>query len=286
MNSTQILLHNPLSISGRSEELFGDRDIILSANNISFSINGTQILKNINFSAGKGEIISLLGPNGSGKSTLLKSLSGINNIKNGDIVITGDSIKRLKNNDIAQRIAFLPQFQEKIMGITVEELVGMGRTPYHRSGWVQSSSDKEKINRAIEYMKISHLRKRSTNTLSGGERQRVWIAMVIAQDTPIILLDEPVTYMDLKHQWDLLGIIKDLKDKFQKTIITVFHDINHALEISDYIYLLHEGKVHSTGKTTQIITRENIREVFGVSTHICHMKKHCKRIIYPISIKH
>jgi iron complex transport system ATP-binding protein len=160
----------------------------------------------------------------------------------------------------------------------------MGRAPYHRSGWVNTQEDRDKITWAIDYMQISHLVHRLVETLSGGEKQRVWIAMVLAQDTPIILLDEPVTHMDLKYQCELLRTIKDLKDNFQKTIIVVFHDINQAIEISDSVYLLKNGHVYKAGASDQVITEQAIQDVYGVCAHICRFRKCRRNVVVPTGV--
>lgn len=256
--------------------------MMLEAANLSFGYGKEDILNNINFVARKGEVISLIGPNGSGKSTLLRCLSGLLPVTNGQVYLFDKLMHKCSSKEISQKIAFLPQSHERLNGITVRELVAMGRTPYHKSGWIFSKEDHNKINWAIDYMQIAHLKHRMVDMLSGGERQRVWISMVLAQDTPIILLDEPVTYMDLKYQWDLLKIIKDLKDNFQKTIVSVFHDINHALEIADYIYVLSKGRVHATGLSEQVITEQTIQEVYGICTHLCKVEKRRGSIVVPI----
>jgi len=220
---------------------------VLKADGISFSYGKQKILNHVHFEADHGQIISLIGPNGSGKSTLLRCLCGLLPVQRNTVFLFDTPLEKLSTKEVSQKIAFLPQFHERVQAITVYELISMGRAPYHRSGWVNTREDRQKIDWAINYMQIEHLIHRLVEMLSGGERQRVWIAMVLAQDTTIILLDEPVTYMDLKYQCDLLRTIKDLKDKFRKTVIAVFHDINHAIEVSDYIYLLKNGCVYKTG---------------------------------------
>jgi iron complex transport system ATP-binding protein len=168
--------------------------------------------------------------------------------------------------------------------MTVYELISMGRAPYHRSGWINTKEDKEKIQWAIDYMQLEHLKFRMVEMLSGGERQRVWIALVLAQDTPLILLDEPVTYMDMKYQCELLKIIRSLKDAFDKTVVAVFHDINHAVEISDCVYLLKNGRIYSSGTSEQVITERSIKDVYHVCAHVCKFKKCCRNVIVPAGV--
>ncbi len=254
---------------------------MLEAKGLSFGYDERLILKGVSFSASRGQIVSLIGPNGSGKSTLLRCLCGLLLPGEGSVCLFDKPLGRYAPRELSQMIAFLPQAQERLSSISVYELVGMGRTPYHRSGWFLDKKDHVKIEWAIDYMRLSSLRHRSIDMLSGGERQRVWIAMVLAQDTPIILLDEPVTYMDLKFQWDLLTVLRDLKESFQKTVISVFHDINHALEISDRVYLLKDGSIHSAGTSEQVITERSIREVFEIGTHVCRFKKCRRPVVVP-----
>lgn len=236
---------------------------MIVAKELNFSYGKQNILKNVSFKAELGQIISLIGPNGSGKSTLLRCLSGLISASKNSIFLFNQPIESMKPKEISKKVAFLPQFHERLQGVTVYELISMGRAPYQSSGWIQTKEDKGKIAWAIDYIQINHLTHRYVEMLSGGERQRVWIAMVLAQDTPIILLDEPVTYMDLKYQCELLRIIKDLKENFQKTVVAVFHDINHAIEVSDSIYLLKNGRVYKAGNNAQVITERAIKEVYG-----------------------
>jgi iron complex transport system ATP-binding protein len=255
---------------------------MLKVKGLSFSYGKHKILNNVHFVAEKGQVISLIGPNGSGKSTLLRCLCGLLPVNNSTVHLLDKPIEKCNSKEISQKIAFLPQFHERLNAITVYELIAMGRTPYHKSGWIYTNEDRQKINWAIDYMQINHLKHRIVEMLSGGEKQRVWIAMVLAQDTPIILLDEPVTYMDLKYQWDLLRTIKDLKDSFQKTVISVFHDINHAMEISDYVYLLKGGHVYRAGLSEEVITEQSIRDVYGICAHVCRFEKCCRSVVVPV----
>lgn len=257
---------------------------MLKANGISFSYGKQNILNHVNFEADHGQIISLIGPNGSGKSTLLRCLCGLLPVKRNTVFLFDTPLEKLSTKEISQKIAFLPQFHERVQSITVYELISMGRAPYHRSGWVNTQEDCQKIDWAINYMQIDQLKHRLVEMLSGGERQRVWIAMVLAQDTPIILLDEPVTYMDLKYQCDLLRTLKDLKDNFHKTVIAVFHDINHAIEVSDYVYLLKHGCVYKAGLSEAVITEQSIKDVYGVRAHVCQFKKCCRSVVVPAGV--
>ena len=257
---------------------------MIKVEDLSFSYGEKKILKNVNFHLNNSEIISLIGPNGSGKSTLLRLIAGILKPTNSSITINNKLIDKYKPNEIAKEIAFLPQFQEKMNNITVYQLVSMGRAPYQLSGWINSREDNKKIKWAMDYMDINDLKGRMVNTLSGGEKQRVWIGMILAQDTCIIMLDEPVTYMDMKHQWNLLNTINDLKENHNKSIITVFHDINHAIEVSDRIYMMKEGEVVASGYCDAIITENAIKEVYDIDVYVQNFQKLSRQVVVPTSI--
>lgn len=257
---------------------------MLQVSQLDFSFLKRQVLNNIELFATEERVISLLGPNGSGKSTLLRCLCGLLPISENKIHLMGKPLEQYSAKELAKRIAFLPQSRERISGIDVYDLVAMGRTPYNKSGWRLSVEDRQKIDWAMEYMQVDGYRQRRLDQLSGGEQQRVWIAMILAQDTPLILLDEPVTFLDLKHQWDLLRVIKDLSRSYKKTVITVFHDLNHAMEISDSVYLLHHGTVCKSGPPLEVITSESIFEVFGINAKIHKMKKCRRSVVIPDGI--
>ncbi len=254
---------------------------MLQGNNIRFSFGDVEILHGIDFQLKEKQIISLIGPNGSGKSTLLRCLSALLPVVRGCVFLENKDIVTYHKREIARHIAFLPQFQEDIKRTSVTELVSMGRAPYHNSGWFTTPEDREKIEWAMEFMQIADMRYRMVDSLSGGERQRAWIAMVLAQDTPIIFLDEPVTYMDLKHQYDLLEIVSILKESCGKTVVSVFHDINHALEVSDIIYALKGGQIVKKGGSDDVVTEELILSVFDIPAYVCPIKRCRKNVVVP-----
>lgn len=255
---------------------------MLEVTDLSYSYEHMQVLHNVSLQVGNSEIMSLIGPNGSGKSTLLRCINGLLHAPDPkSIRLHGRFIGTFSKKGLAREIAFLPQFQEKMPGTTVRELVAFGRTPHQKTGWVLSRQDREKVDWALEYLQLGPFQHRFLDELSGGERQRAWIAMVLAQDTPLLLLDEPVTYMDLKHQWELLEIIIGLKEAFSKTIMSVFHDINHALEVSDSICLMHQGAVHSLGSPESVITEEALRQVYGIHAHVCQIEPGWRPVVIP-----
>lgn len=257
----------------------------LSLEHVNFKYNAKLVLSDVSFKAHASQIVSLIGPNGSGKSTLLRCMCRLLPCGKQKVFLDGVALEQYPCRELSKRIAFLPQAQRIAAALTVEELVMLGRSPYHSSGWLASSEDKEKVEWAIEYMKLENLRNRFVNNLSGGERQRVRIAMTLAQNAQYILLDEPLTYMDMKHQQELLETICELKEKFGKTIIVVFHDINHAIEVSDWIYLLKNGNVVASGERDSVITEEMLHSVYEVHTHVCNVQCCRRNVVIPASIR-
>ncbi len=250
--------------------------------NLSFRYpsSASNVLDDVSFEIKEKSIVSLLGPNGSGKSTLLRLMAGLLKVSPESIFILGKDVREYKKKELAQTIAFLPQLQSDPAGLTVFEMVSMGRTPYQNSGWLISKEDKEAVQWAMEYMKITDLKDKLVKELSGGQAQRVRLAMVIAQDTPIILLDEPVTFLDLHYQCGLLSSIRDLSHNYNKTVISVFHDINQAIEISEKMILMNEGKIFASGNPKQIIKNEIIEDVFKVKSQI-YYSDNMKPFIIP-----
>ncbi|MCD5410923.1 MAG: ABC transporter ATP-binding protein [Clostridiales bacterium] len=251
---------------------------MLEAKNINFNYGNKSILKNIDFCVKKGEITALIGPNGSGKSTLLRCLMGLMPVKTGEIKIKNKEIKKSSSRWLAKQVGLLSQGHEHVSHTTVWELVAKGRSPYQRFGWSLSQIDKEKIRWAIEYMDLVSFQHRNLDCLSGGERQRAWIAMVLAQDTELIMLDEPATYLDLKYQWGLLKTIREIKTKLNKTFIVVLHDINHAMAIADNFIVLKEGEVVASGSGQEVITESLLKDVYDVSASVCTFN-HCLKPI-------
>jgi ABC-type cobalamin/Fe3+-siderophores transport system ATPase subunit len=254
---------------------------IIKTNNLSFGYGEKKVLSQIDFSVPQGSIVSLIGPNGSGKSTLLRCLAGLLKTPQNTVFIEGQPIERFKTKVLARKISFLPQFQENFRSISVYDLVAMGRAPYHNSGWYISDEDKEKIEWALKYMSLTEYSKYSVNTLSGGEKQRVLIAMALAQDASVLLLDEPVTYMDLKYQQELLSVINDLKHTFEKTIVAVFHDINHAMGGSDFVYMLKNGRIYAEGPPEEVLTEISISSVYDTTAHVCQFEECCWKVVVP-----
>jgi len=240
-----------------------------------------QILKDINLTFSKGEFIALMGANGCGKSTLLHSISGLLKSVNGDINLNNSSLLALNRKQVARQLALLPQVATTPSGLTARELIMQGRFPW-QNWWRQwSKSDEIAVNDAIEVTKVKDYLDLPIEQLSGGQRQRCWIAMTLAQDTPILLLDEPTTYLDIAHQVELMNLIASLKSK-GKTIIAVLHDLNQAATYSDQLVMMKEGEIYTKGKVKEVFTKDNLKAVFGLDANIITDPYHGTPLALPI----
>ncbi len=225
-------------------------------------------LENISFSLEKGTFLSILGPNGSGKSTLLRILDKILNPNSGSISIFGKNYNRISRRELSKLISFVPQSPPTNFPYTVFETVLMGRAPYLTGIGFENEKDKHIATASMEKTDILYLANRNVQNLSGGEIQRVYLARALTQQTPILLLDEPNTHLDLTHQIDILTLIKSLTIENEITVISVFHDINLASLFSDIILILDKGRVFEFGKPENVLNQTNIKKVFGAETII------------------
>lgn len=254
---------------------------LIEAQHVWFNYHDQWRLEDVELEACPGEIVALFGPNGSGKTTLLRLLAGLLQPQEGSIRLLGAPLASYPRRRLAQLVAFLPQTRPPLRYITVGELVARGRSPHQRSGWVLAPHDLDKVRWALGYLRLENLEHRDISSLSGGEQQRAWIAMVLAQDTQILLLDEPVTFLDIKHQWDLLGLLSDLVSEYGKTVITVFQDVNHVMAVADRAYLLNSGRVIASGIPEEVITPSTLAEVYGIQVHICKCQACGRSVVIP-----
>jgi len=236
---------------------------ILSVKNLNFSYGKKKILDNVSFNVGKEDFISILGPNGAGKSTLVNLISSVLKEYEGGIEVGGRNLKELNSKDIAKMIAVVPQYTNPGFSFTVAEMVMMGRNPYISRFGMERKEDFYAAGKAMEKAKILPFANRKFSELSGGEKQRVIIAQALAQDSSILLLDEPTSHLDINFQIEFMNLFLNLNRKEKKTIIGIFHDINLAIQNSKKIMLLKEGRIFSFGSVEDIINRESIRSVFG-----------------------
>ncbi|WP_157526091.1 ABC transporter ATP-binding protein [Halorientalis sp. IM1011] len=216
----------------------------------------------------RGEITALVGPNGSGKSTLLKSLSKHLEPSDGSVVLDGESIHTYEQKELARELGFLSQEHNSPESISVEELIYHGRYPHRGFFEGVSEADREAVERAIDLTGIDHLRDDHVGSLSGGQKQLVWIAMVLAQETDVLLLDEPTTFLDLHHQLQVLEVVRSLNEREDVTVGVVLHDIEQAARFADYVVALEDGDVYDWGPPREVITEELLADVFNVDAAV------------------
>jgi iron complex transport system ATP-binding protein len=242
---------------------------LLIAENLTGGYQTRSIIHQLNLQLDRGEWLSLLGGNGSGKSTLLKLLSRLLSPQQGIVWLDGKEIHTEPPNVVAQKMALLSQQQTIPSGLTVEQLVSLGRTPHQPwYQWELTAVDRSQVDRAMILTQVVEFADRSVESLSGGERQRAFLALALAQNPKVLLLDEPTTYLDLRYQLELLTLLKDLQQQQGLTIITVLHELNLAIRYSDRLAMLKDGSLVAVGTPKVVITPEVIAEVFGVSVAI------------------
>jgi iron complex transport system ATP-binding protein len=251
-------------------------------NNLNCILGGNTILNNINLSFEKGKFYSIVGPNGSGKTTLLKNILKLIEVDKNTIFIDNKEVTQLKSNELSKLVSYVPQNTNIEFNFSVLDIVMMGRNPYLKRFQSESKNDYEIAEKAMNITQIWDLKDRGINTLSGGERQRVIIARALTQSTDIILLDEPISQLDIHHQINLMNLLKELTEKMNITVITVIHDLNYAIQYSDYLVFLDKGKVFSCGYPEEVITKENLKKVYNMDFHIMKNSLTNKPIILPI----
>ncbi|GEO24992.1 iron-dicitrate ABC transporter ATP-binding protein [Alicyclobacillus acidoterrestris] len=210
------------------------------------------------------KITTIIGSNGCGKSTLLKALTRLISPQSGAVYLDGESISKESTKDLARKMAILPQSPESPNGLTVAELVSYGRFPYQGAFGRLAQKDLDVIQWAMHQTGVSEYRHHSVDSLSGGQRQRVWIAMALAQETDIIFLDEPTTYLDMAHQLEVLELLQKLNREQERTIVMVLHDINQAARFADYIIAMKDGEIVKAGSSEEVITDDVLRAVFQI----------------------
>ncbi|TNF68921.1 MAG: ABC transporter ATP-binding protein [Gammaproteobacteria bacterium] len=239
-------------------------DSILKTQQLSYQKKDKLILDKINIAIPNGKISALIGPNGSGKSTLLKLLVGLNHPTSGEVYLQNQPLSQYKRNEIAKKIAFLPQRSMIPDQFSVFDLLKAGRFPHQGIMQRLNQHDHKIINWALDVTEMSEYKDQYVSRLSGGLQQRAWLAMVLSQEAPLIVLDEPATYLDIKHQIQLLKLIKTLNQIHHKTILWVVHDLNHAFQISDYCFVLKEGNLILEGKTETLASNKKLSEAFEI----------------------
>lgn len=240
----------------------------LYTSELNISYGERVIVKDLSIKIPDKKITAIIGSNGCGKSTLLKAMTRIIPYQRGSIILDGESITKENTKVLAREMAILPQTPESASGLTVGELVSFGRFPYQKGFGRLTAKDIEVINWALEVTGTADFKYRTVDSLSGGQRQRVWIAMSLAQETEMIFLDEPTTYLDMAHQLEVLELLQKLNKDQGRTIVMVLHDLNQAARFSDYIIALKDGQIVKTGNCEEVIEKSVLKEVFQIDAEI------------------
>ncbi|MBJ7993780.1 ABC transporter ATP-binding protein [Bacillus mycoides] len=239
--------------------------------NVTFSYdNVTDRLKSVSSEIELGKITTIIGPNGCGKSTLLGVMSRNYAPRSGEVILDGKAISQYKPKEFARKLAVVHQQNEAPADITVEKLTSFGRMPYRNVFSSYNEEDREAIERALTCTNLQEKRDKAIHALSGGERQRVWIAMTLAQNTPMLFLDEPTTYLDIYYQLEILELIKELNEVYGLTIVMVLHDINQAIRYSDHIIVMKDGEIVRKGTPNDVVTEDMIKSIYGVEVVMKH----------------
>ncbi|TRW99186.1 ABC transporter ATP-binding protein [Paracoccus sp. M683] len=254
----------------------------LEARNLTLGYGGQAIIRDLSLRLPSATVTAIIGPNGCGKSTLLRGLGRLVPAETGQVLLDGTDTATLRNNAIARRLTLLPQSPIAPEGIRVGELVGRGRTPWLRPFRPPGQTDRDAVQRAMQAATVSELREARVSDLSGGQRQRVWIAMALAQDTDWLLLDEPTTFLDLRHQLDLLKLLRRLNRDHGRSIVMVLHDISLAARFADHLIAMRQGEVIAQGRPAQVITPAVLERVFGLHTSVIADPLHGSPLVLPM----
>ena len=242
---------------------------IFAVKDLSFAYGKQQVLNSLSLTLHEGTITTLIGANGCGKSTLFNLMTKNLKPDTGEIYLQDRNIEQLRLKDYAKQVAIVHQYNTAPVDLTVEKLVSYGRTPYHTMGLSpDAKEDEEKVRWAMEITHTAKHKDKPVSELSGGQKQRVWIAMALAQDTKILFLDEPTTYLDIRYQLQILKLIRRLNREYGITIVMVLHDINQSLYYSDEIIAMKDGKIISHGLPEQVITSDLVQSVYDVDLTI------------------
>ena len=241
---------------------------MLEAEKLVFSASGRNIIEDLSLQVPAGDVLAIIGPNGAGKSTLLKMLTGQLTPSAGSVRLQGEAVNSLAPSAMAKVLAYVPQGPQAPPDILVRELVSYGRHP-HRAWYMGSrAEDEEAVERALERTGLLDLAKRPVGLLSGGERQRAWLALALAQQPQVLLLDEPTTFLDVCHQFELLDLLQRLNEEDNLTVVLVLHEINHALRYAKRVAVVKDGHLAALGSPWDVVTPELLRQVFRVQGEV------------------
>lgn len=258
----------------------------LLIDNLTLGYGDRTVIENLDLHVPPGEVTAIVGANACGKSTLLRSMSRLLAPRAGRVILDGKSVHRMPAKQLARTLGLLPQSPIAPEGITVADLVGRGRNPHQGilSRW--STADDLAVADALEATATVALADRSVDELSGGQRQRVWIAMALAQQTDLLLLDEPTTFLDVSHQIEVLDLLTDLNRTRGTTIVMVLHDLNLAARYADHLVALAAGQVYARGTPSEVLTEKGVRAVFGLDSRVILDPTSGKPLMLPIGRHH
>ncbi|MGN1402306.1 MAG: ABC transporter ATP-binding protein [Bacillus sp. (in: firmicutes)] len=241
---------------------------MLKVEGLTVGYDKTVIIREMDAVFPANKVTAIIGPNGCGKSTLLKTMARLQKQMSGTVYLNGQAIHKMPTGEIARKMAILPQGPEAPEGLSVRDLVGYGRTPYLSGFSRLSRRDKEMIDWAMEMTGLAEFADYPVDALSGGQRQRAWIAMSIAQETDLLLLDEPTTYLDLAHQLEVLQLLEALNREQGCTVVMVIHDLNHAARYADHLVAMKQGRIIQTGAAEEVVNPAILQEVFQIDATI------------------
>jgi iron complex transport system ATP-binding protein len=255
----------------------------LSAESVTLSYDDHHVVEQLSLEIPDGEITAIIGPNACGKSTLLRALARLLRPVEGRVVLDGEQIQSLPTKEVARRLGLLPQSPIAPEGITVVDLIARGRSPHQKLFQQWSRADEDAVQRALVATSTVELAERTVDELSGGQRQRVWIAMALAQETDLLLLDEPTTFLDIAHQIDVLDLVASLNHDVGRTVVVVLHDLNLACRYAHRLVAMRDGRIVAAGTPHEVITVDNVREVFGLESTVIDDPISATPLVIPIS---
>jgi iron complex transport system ATP-binding protein len=240
----------------------------LRASELTLGYDSRTVVESLDLSFPIGRITAVVGPNGSGKSTIVRAIARLMRPRNGAVLLDGKAIARIPTKEVARRLAVLPQGPSSPEGLTVNRLVWNGRYPHQGFLGTSDRRDSEAVAWALRQTHLEDFAERTLDALSGGERQRAWIAMALAQQTPILILDEPTTFLDLGHQLEVMELLGELNEQQGLTVIMVLHDLNQAARYCDHMVAVQRGRIWRKGPPGEVLTQELLEDVFGVHAEV------------------
>lgn len=256
---------------------------VIDIHDLDYTVGLSHILEGINVSFERGKFIGIIGPNGSGKTTLLRHISAWLKPKRNSVIINGKDVLSFSDRELSRQMALVAQSTKVEFEFTAMDIVLMGRSPYVSRFEDEGEEDLRIAKEAMEATRTWHLRDRTVNSLSGGELQRVMVARALAQNTDILLMDEPISHLDIQHQIQILDLARKLQMEKGLTVVIVLHDLNLAAQYCDEFILLHNGRIYCSGPADKVLTEENIREVYGIDIYVMKNPVNGSPLIIPIS---